>query len=303
MIRHCFTVDVEEYFHASALAHAAPPSSWSRLPRRVDVGVDILLRLMADRGQQGTFFVLGWVAERYPELVRRIAEQGHEIGSHGWKHRLVSSLSPREFRRTVRRSRAVLEDVTGRRVQGYRAPSFSIGPGQEWALDVLLEEGYRYDSSIYPIRRPGYGYPGSGRDPFWILRPAGTILEVPPATLRTCGMTLPAGGGAYLRHLPYALIRTALRRCADRGVPGTVYIHPWEVDVDQPRLPVSGLTRLRHYGGIRHTERKLAQLLDEFRFQAVEGTLERMPPTRARVATASGRRTTLANPTESAAST
>lgn len=302
MIRHCFTVDVEEYFHASAMERVAPPGTWDRLEHRVELGVDRLLRLMDDGGHLGTFFVLGWVAERYPALVRRIAEQGHEIGSHGWKHRRVSTLSPDEFRVTIRRSRAVLEDVTGRRVVGYRAPSFSIGRGQEWALDVLLEEGYRYDSSIFPVRRPGYGYPGSHRDPYWIIRAAGTLLEVPPATLRMLGMTLPAGGGAYLRHLPYAVLRAALRQCERRGVPGTVYIHPWELDPDQPRLPVPPLTKLRHYGGLGETSAKLAQVLDEFRFQAVEGTLGRSDE-RVLAGAVSEPRIALSRPTESAAST
>jgi polysaccharide deacetylase family protein (PEP-CTERM system associated) len=175
----------------------------------------------------------------------------------------------------VRRSRRELEELTGARVEGFRAPSFSIVPGCEWALDVLAEEGYRYDSSLFPVRRPGgsYGYPGGGRDPHWLVRPPGPIAELPPATLDLWGMRLPAGGGAYFRLFPYGLVRAALRDCEHRGVPGTFYIHPWELDAGQPRFPVPWTTRIRHYGGLDRTDQRLERLLREFRFTTMADTV------------------------------
>src|SRR5690606_33124136 len=224
-------------------------------------------------GARGTFFVLGWIAQRYPGLVRRIADAGHEVASHGWDHRRVTHQSPAEFRESVRRSKLWLEDITGRPVLGFRAPSFSIVPGREWALDVLVEEGYGYDSSLFPVRRPGYGYAAARRDPHWLDRPAGRIAEVPPATLRRLGVNLPAAGGAYLRLLPLGLIRAALRDAERRGEPATFYIHPWELDPGQPRVPVPWLTRARHYGGLGRTEERVRRLLAEFSFRPIGETL------------------------------
>jgi len=268
-VTHIFTADVEEYFHASALERCVSRASWSERESRVALGVRRLLQLLADHRACGTFFVLGCVADRLPGLVREIAAAGHEIASHGWDHRRVTEQTPAEFRDSVRRTRRVLEDVTGNRVIGFRAPSFSITPGREWALDVLMEEGYRYDSSLFPVRRFGYGYAGGRRDPHWLRRPAGWLLELPPATVRFCLVNVPAGGGAYLRLLPAALIHAALRSAADRGVPGVIYIHPWELDPDQPRLPASPLTRVRHYAGLRRTAQRLARVLSAFRFSSV----------------------------------
>jgi polysaccharide deacetylase family protein (PEP-CTERM system associated) len=185
----------------------------------------------------------------------------------------VTHQRPEEFRASVRRSKYVLEDLSGSAVAGFRAPSFSIVPGKEWALDILVEEGYRYDSSLFPIRRPGYGFPNGKRDLHWLERPTGRLIEVPPATLRWGGLNLPAGGGAYFRLFPYELVREALRACERRGVPGTFYIHPWEIDPEQPRFQVPWLTRLRHYGGLAGTEARLRRLLAEFRFKTVATTL------------------------------
>jgi polysaccharide deacetylase family protein (PEP-CTERM system associated) len=216
------------------------------------------------------------VAVRHPGLVREVAAAGHEIGSHGWDHARVTRQTPAEFREAARRSKAVLEGLSGRAVLGFRAPSFSIVPGREWALDALVEEGYRYDSSLFPIRRPGYGYPGAGRDPHWLVRPAGRLAEIPPATLRVGGVTLPAGGGAYFRLLPYALVRAAIQASERRGAAATFYLHPWEVDPEQPRLPVPWHTRIRHYGGLPLVPARLNRLLSEFRFTAVADTLAGM---------------------------
>ncbi len=267
--RHIFSVDVEEYFQVNAFDAAVPRDRWDGLPSRVEGSVDLLLELLARHGAKGTFFTLGWVADRKPHLVRRIVEAGHEIASHSWWHRKVTSLTPAEFREDVRSSKARLEDASGRRVLGFRAPSFSIGPGVEWAFDVLLEEGYRYDSSLFPIRRPGYGYPGAEPRPHLIHRAAGDLLELPLATTVLLGVRLPAAGGGYFRQLPYALTARAFREHEERAEPASFYIHPWEVDPDQPRLSVSLLSRLRHYSGLRRTLPRLERLLARFRFTSV----------------------------------
>ena len=272
-VQHHFTVDVEEHFQVSAFERIVPRTDWGRHESRVGASVARLLELLARHGARGTFFVLGWVAERHPEVVRRIAAAGHEIASHGWDHVRVTELTPAQFRESVRRTKQTLEALTGTCVIGYRAPSFSIVPTREWALDVLLEEGHRYDSSLFPIRRPGYGYPGARPDPHWLERSGGRLFELPPATLARFGARLPAGGGAYFRLFPYAFVRAAFLDCERRGIPGTFYIHPWEVDPDQPRLVVPLLTRVRHYGGLARTRPRLERLLAEFRFTAIADTL------------------------------
>src|SRR5881628_2851253 len=248
---HHFTVDLEEYFQVSAFEPCVARSDWKHFESRVARETAKLLELLARHDVRATFFVLGWVAQRQAELIRTIARGGHEVASHGWDHVRVTHQTPHQFRESIRRTKHVLEAMTGTPVLGFRAPSFSIVPGREWALDVLVEEGYRYDSSLFPVRRPGYGYPAGGRYPHWLERPAGRLFEVPPATLRCCGINLPAAGGAYLRVLPYGVVRSALRQAERRGAPGTIYIHPWEIDPEQPRLPVPWLTRLRHYTGLR----------------------------------------------------
>jgi polysaccharide deacetylase family protein (PEP-CTERM system associated) len=273
MIRHHFTVDVEEYFQVVALSPHLPRDAWDDIPSRVEAPVARLLELLAEHQAGGTFFVLGWIAERYPAMVRRIDRAGHEIASHGQAHRRVTELTPDRFRASVRRSKATLEDVTGKPVLGYRAPSYSITPGMEWALEILREEGYHYDSSLFPVRRNGYGYPGGERGPYHLDLPAGRLMEFPPSTARVAGMTLPAAGGAYLRLLPYGLVREGLRQAERAGYPGTFYVHPWELDSDQPRLDVPLKTRIRHYGGLHRTEPRIGRLLREFRFQSIAATL------------------------------
>lgn len=269
-VRHHFTVDVEEYYHASALEPHFPRSRWDALESRLHVGMDRLIELLDAHGTRGTFFCLGVVAERHPQLIRRLAEGGHEIASHGWDHQRVSRISRDEFRRQARDSRARLEDISGTPVLGYRAPTFSIQRGAEWALEILVEEGYRYDSSLYPVRRPGYGYAGGRRDIHTLQTKAGTLVEVPPATLSVGGAALPAGGGGTLRNLPFGLTRAAFG-ATDRG---TFYIHPWEFDLHQPRVrELTWVTRLRHYGGIDRTEPRVRRLLEEFEFQPIVQTL------------------------------
>jgi polysaccharide deacetylase family protein (PEP-CTERM system associated) len=239
---------------------------------------EIILDLLAERGTAATFFVLGWVAERHPELVRRIAAAGHEVGSHSWWHYRVTRIDRSTFRTEVRSSKQALEDLVGAPVLGFRAPSFSIVPGLEWAFDELIEAGYVYDSSVFPIRRPGYGYPSAPRWPYSIARSGGTLLELPVATLALGPVRIPAAGGGYLRQIPFDLIRGAFGQAQRRGGPGVFYVHPWEVDVDQPRLPVGPLTRIRHYRNLDRTLPRMRQLLAEFEFTSIARWLADRPP-------------------------
>ncbi|HTS87906.1 MAG TPA: XrtA system polysaccharide deacetylase [Gemmatimonadales bacterium] len=266
---HIFSVDVEDYFQVVAFEKVVDRADWDRYPSRVVSNTERLLDLLEQRQVRGTFFTLGWVGRRFPDLVRRIARVGHEIASHGLWHRRITTLTPDQFRSELRESKRILEDASGQACVGFRAPSFSIVPGYEWAFDVLVEEGYRYDSSLFPIRRPDYGYPDAAATPFWIRRPAGALLELPLATLVTAGLRLPAAGGAYFRQLPRGLVRRAFRQWGRRGVSAMFYIHPWEYDTDQPRLPCGRLTALRHYRNLDRTWSRLEQLLTEFRFTSV----------------------------------
>jgi polysaccharide deacetylase family protein (PEP-CTERM system associated) len=266
---HLFSVDVEDWFQVNALEPWVARARWPEYESRVEASTDRVLALLDRHGAHGTFFTLGWVAERHPALVRRIAEAGHEVASHGWWHRKVTTLTPDEFRADLRASKAVLEETSGQRVLGFRAPSFSLRPGMEWAFDVLLEEGYEYDSSLFPIRRPDYGWPGSPAAAHWIERPAGRLLELPLATTVVAGVRLPAAGGGYLRQLPIGLTRGAFRSAAGRGEAAMFYIHPWELDPGQPRLELPWLTRVRHYRGLDRTEALLERLLGWFDFTSV----------------------------------
>lgn len=275
---HHFTVDVEEYFQVNAFERWVPRSRWQEYESRLEPSMGRLLELLAERGVRGTMFILGWVASRHKGMVRELAAAGHEIASHGWDHRRVTELGPTEFRESIRRTKGLLEDLTGSPVLGYRAPSFSIVHGREWALDLLLEEGHVYDSSLFPVRRSGYGYVGGGRDPHWLDRGSGRLLEVPPATVQLWRTTLPAGGGGYLRLFPLALVRSALVEAERRGVPATFYIHPWELDPEQPRLAVPWPVRVRHYGGLKRTAGRIRELLGEFRFQPIAEAIGALQP-------------------------
>ena len=273
MVRHHFTVDVEETFQVSAMEPYVKRSDWDSFPSRVDRGTRQLLELLAAAGSTGTFFVLGWIAERHPALVREIVDAGHEVASHGYGHERVTTIDPAQFRESIRTSKAILEDITGVAILGYRAPSFSIIRGGEWALDALVEEGYAYDSSLYPVKRNGYGYAGGPRDPHDLVRDAGVLREYPPATLGVGSAILPAGGGAYFRHLPYQLVERALIQAEQRSQPATFYIHPWELDTDEPRIAVPLKTRMRHYGGVARTSPRLRRMLSRFPFQSIATSL------------------------------
>lgn len=268
-VQHLFSVDVEDYFQVNAFEGTVERSRWDSYPSRVERNMDRLLELLNQRKVLGTFFTLGWIGQKFPGIVRRIVGAGHEIASHGFWHRRVTELTPAQFREEVRSSRSLLEDVGGQRVHGFRAPSFSIIPGHEWAFDILLEEGYGYDSSIFPIRRPGYGYPGADPVPHVITRPSGQLLELPLATWSLAGFRIPAAGGGYFRQFPYSLFRRTFDALAARGSSGMFYVHPWEIDPDQPRLPVSRVARFRHYTGLHRTLPRLERLLSELRFTSV----------------------------------
>lgn len=270
---HFFTVDVEEYFQVKALESAVSRDQWLSCPSRLARSIDALLHKLDRHSVRGTFFVLGWIAEHRPEVVLAISDAGHEIASHGFWHERVTALDPDAFREDVRSSKQILEDLTGAEVVGYRAPSFSIIPGWEWAFDVLLEEGYRYDSSLFPIRRRGYGYPDSPRIPHVIQRQAGRLAEFPLATTNFFRYPVPAAGGGYLRQFPLAIIRRAFREASEQGEPATFYIHPWEIDPGQPRLPVSALNRLRHYRGLADAMERIDLILEEFSFTTIASYL------------------------------
>lgn len=263
---HAFSVDVEEYFQVNAFDGTVARSEWDTLPSRVAGSVDLLLDLLEMHEARATFFVLGCLVARHGGLIRRIHSAGHEIASHGWSHRKLTAMSPAQFREEVRTSKEALEWTASAPVVGFRAPSFSLIPGYEWAFDVLLEEGYRYDSSLFPIRRPGYGYAAAIPRPHALVRASGVLAEFPMTVWTVGRMQVPAAGGGYFRHFPYAVTRAALRACERRATPGMFYIHPWEVDPLQPRLSAPPLQRLRHYGGIEGTPKRLVRLLREFRF-------------------------------------
>ena len=261
------TVDVEDYFHVSAFEGCVPRSAWDRLESRVERNTNRLLDLFAQRNVRATFFILGWVAERFPSLVRRIADGGHELASHGFAHRLIYNQSPEEFRADLRRSRAVISSAVGRRIDGYRAPSFSITPRSLWAFDIIREEGFRYDASVFPIRHDRYGLPSSPRHFHTVGQDGQTLWECPGSTVRLAGMNLPVAGGGYFRLLPYAWTRWGMSRLNRlEAKPAVFYLHPWEIDPEQPRLSGSRLSRYRHYTNLDQTERRLIQLMSDFRF-------------------------------------
>ena len=270
-VTNAMSVDIEDYFQVHALAPHFPRADWDNVPTRVGNNIDRTLDLFARHDVRATFFILGWVAERFPDHIRRIAAAGHEIASHGFLHHRVTELSAEEFRRDLAATRNLLEDLGGQRVRGYRAPSYSIGAGNRWALDVLEAEGYDYSSSIYPIQHDHYGMPEAPRHGF---RPTGDgrLLELPITTVEWGGWRFPCGGGGYFRLYPYRLSRWALRRVNEReGAPATFYFHPWEIDPGQPRVQDAALrTRFRHYLNLERMEARLDRLLGDFRWDRMD---------------------------------
>ncbi|HEX2778149.1 MAG TPA: XrtA system polysaccharide deacetylase [Gemmatimonadaceae bacterium] len=268
-VAHFFTVDVEEHFQVEALEHAVPRTEWDRHPSRVERNVTMLLEILARHRVSATFFVLGWIASRHPALVRLIADGGHEVASHGYWHRRVSSMTLNDFRVDVRDAKAAIEDATGCAVQGFRAPGFSIVPGCEWAFDVLIEEGHEYDSSLFPVRRAGYGYPGSPRRPFVIDRPSGSLREYPMTTLDMWGMRLPAAGGGHLRRYPLGMTRRAFTESEERGASGVFYVPAWELDTEESRSAAGPLAWARRLGERANAPERIETLLGAFEFTSI----------------------------------
>jgi polysaccharide deacetylase family protein (PEP-CTERM system associated) len=269
------TVDVEDYFHVSVFDKVIPRSQWPEMASRVVQNTTRLLDLFEEFKVHATFFVLGWVAERHPGLVKAIASRGHEVASHGYAHHLIYTQTPAAFREDVRRAKRLLEDAIGLAVDGYRAPSFSVTSQSLWALDVLIEEGYAYDASIFPIRHDRYGIPSSPRHPYVIHQNGRTLKEVPGSTVRVGPLNLPVAGGGYFRLLPYAWTRWGISRLNGREHrPAVFYIHPWEIDADQPRLSADWLGRFRHYRNLAKTQARLRLLLADFRFGTIASMLQ-----------------------------
>ena len=266
-VLNAMTVDVEDYFQVSAFEDRVSRANWDGFESRVCRNTERLLEIFAAEGVTCTFFVLGWIAERFPKLVRQIHAAGHELASHGYSHRLVYEISESDFRDDLRRARIAIESAAGVPVVGYRAPSFSITQQSLWALDVLISEGYLFDSSIYPIHHDRYGIPDWPRDIQRVDRAGGSLWEVPGSTVRWAGTNLPVGGGGYFRLLPYGWTRRGIDRLNRvEGKPSVFYLHPWEIDPDQPRLAGASLTAIRHYHNLGKTEDRLRRLLKEFRF-------------------------------------
>ncbi|MBX7074756.1 MAG: DUF3473 domain-containing protein [Pirellulales bacterium] len=275
-ILNAFTVDVEDYYHVSAFERVVDRASWGERESRVERNTERLLELLAAREVSGTFFVLGWVARRFPALVRRIAEAGHELASHSFWHRLVYELSPEEFRRDLRDSRSAIEDASGHAVTSYRAPSFSITQASLWALDILAEEGFDCDSSVFPIHHDRYGIPNADRFLHRRQTAAGPLWEFPATTARWGSVNLPIAGGGYFRLYPWTVTARMLRSfAATTGEPFVFYTHPWEIDAAQPRISGIDLrSRFRHYVNLARTESKLERLLRSFRFGRLRDVIQ-----------------------------
>jgi polysaccharide deacetylase family protein (PEP-CTERM system associated) len=273
------SVDVEDYFQVNAFDRVVPRQRWDTFESRVCRNTERLLDIFDSHGVTATFFVLGWVAERFPALVASIAKRGHEVASHGYAHRLIYDQTPDAFRDDVRRAKDLLESSTGVHVDGFRAPSYSVTERTLWALDVLIEEGYRYDASIFPIRHDRYGIPSSPRHPYVMTRARGSLVEAPASTVRCAWINLPVAGGGYFRLLPYEWTRWGIRRInRAEGRPAIFYLHPWEIDPSQPRIPAGRLSRFRHYRNLEKTESRLGRLLGDFRFSTVRQVLAAVQP-------------------------
>ena len=269
------SVDVEDYFHVEAFRDRISPDCWPSYPSRVVENTRRVLDLFARHGTRATFFVLGWVAERFPQVVREIAAAGHEVGCHSYWHRCIWHLSPDEFRADTRRARAAIEDAAGQPVVGYRAPSFSVVERSLWAVDILSQEGFLYDSSVFPVHHDVYGMPHAPQSPFeWTCGEGRRLFELPPTTVRLGSWNLPAAGGGYLRILPEWYTRWAFRKARREGRGLVLYFHPWEIDPDQPRLRGRARSRFRHYFHISRMEGRIAKVLATRRFAPLRDCLD-----------------------------
>ena len=276
-MKNAFTVDVEDYFQVEGFAGAIDRGSWERYSTRVGASTGTLLEMLARYKVCATFFVLGWVARKHPEIVRRIVAAGHEVASHGMSHRLVYTQTPEDFRRETRDAKALLEDLAQKPVLGYRAATYSITRRSLWALDILCEEGFRYDSSIFPMRHDRYGIPDAEPKPHVLTTPGGgRLVEFPISVLRYGGAKVPVAGGGYFRLFPYRFTRWALRKLNAQNQEFVFYVHPWEVDPDQPRIEAAGaLSRFRHYLNLEQCSERLSRLLGDFEFDTMQSVLAR----------------------------
>ena len=273
-ISNALTIDVEDYFQVAALAEAVDRKDWHDMEYRVEANTDRLLSVLGDHNTKATFFTLGWVAEKSPALVRRIHDAAHEVASHGYSHQLIYKQTPEVFREETRRSKAILEDIIGEPVTGYRAASYSITAQSRWALDILCEEGFTWDSSIFPVHHDRYGMPGTPRWPHRLKTDNGSeIAEFPLSTLKLPGYTLPIAGGGYFRLFPYWFSQWGLGSINRMGKPFVFYLHPWEIDPGQPRLDVKWFSRFRHYNNLEVCEQRLVNLLKRFRFTTMSDVL------------------------------
>ena len=275
-VLNAISVDVEDYYQVLNFQRGIERSEWDGFESRVERNTECALAIFEEAGVRGTFFILGCVAERHPDLVRRIAAGGHEVASHGWSHTPLTALSREACADELKRSKGLLEDLAGSPVLGFRAPSFSVTRETLWALDALLDAGYRYDSSVFPVRHPDYGIPGSREEIHRLESPSGReIVEFPMTVARWMGRAVPVSGGGYFRLLPYGVTRWGLRQVNARGRPAVFYLHPWELDPDQPDLRnrTSRFGAFRHYTGLRKTEARLRRLVGEFAFGTMDDAL------------------------------
>lgn len=269
-MHNALTIDVEDYYMVSAFSDVVSFEDWHIYESRVENNTCKILDLLNEYGVKATFFVLGWVAEHYPSLIKSIHNSGHEVASHGYSHRLIYNLTPNQFRDDIRKAKFIIEDIIGTAVKGYRAASYSIVKRTLWALDILIEEGFQYDSSIFPIHHDRYGLPGAERFPHIIKRTSGAIMEFPPSTYQVFGQNIPVAGGGYLRLFPARFTKRAIKKINEKDKNmAIVYLHPWEIDVNQPKLCGCWKSRLRHYINLDSTLPKLKILLNEFRFKTL----------------------------------
>jgi len=277
IIKHAMTVDVEDYYHVAAFSKVVDTEKWSDYPSRVKRNTDILLELFNRKNIHATFFVLGWVAERYPHIVKSIVEQGHEVASHGYSHQLIYTQTHEVFKEESYKSKVILEDLAQQSVDGYRAASYSITAKSLWALDILAELGFTWDSSIFPIRHDNYGMPNSPQKPYRIKTSSGACLtEYPLTTAKVLGLSIPAAGGGYFRQYPYIVSKYLFNQASlNQSRPQVFYLHPWEIDKDQPRIDGAGwFSNFRHYTNIKRCLPRLERLIDDFPFCTVSESLE-----------------------------
>lgn len=273
MAHNILTIDVEEYFQVENFASVIARDQWGNQVSRLALQMEKIFKILNEKKVRATFFVLGWIAERHKTIIKSMQSQGHEVACHGYGHRLIYTQTPEEFREDVRTSKGILEDIIQGPVAGYRAPSFSVSKDSMWALDILLEEGFAYDSSIFPVHRDRGGIPGAERFPYKVNGRQRSMWEVPISTGKWLNQNIPYSGGGYFRLLPYGLINSLVRATNREGYPSIVYLHPWEFDPQQPRVRAGAMARFRHYVNLDTTEKKLRALLNDFEFKTMQSFL------------------------------